>query len=333
MGERLHELWLRISALWRARELDRELEDEMAFHLAMREQSLRDQGVAAGAARDAATRQFGNTLKVKESLRELWRWGSLDRAWQDLRFGLRLARRQPAFTAVVTITLALGIGATTAMFTIVDTVVLRPFPFPDPDRLFIIWETNHERDINRFSASAANFVDWSEGTAALAELGAFEMRNDNRTDGAQAEQVNGAVASYGFFRALGIQPAVGRFFLPDEDRPGNRGVVVLGHEYWQRSFGGDPGAVGRSVTLNGEPHVIVGVLPVLRAPFVADLWRPLAADVAQLDRGDHNVNAIGRLARRPVSGAGGGGAADDCRRAGGTVSRKQGLERPHRVPL
>jgi putative ABC transport system permease protein len=293
--EWLNELRLRVRALWRSRQLDRDLEDEMAFHLEMRERSLRDDGAAADAARAGARRQFGNTLIVKETMRELWRWGAIDRLWQDVRFGIRLAGRQRSFTAIVVATLALGIGSATAMFTIVDAVVLRPFSLPDPDSLVVMREINRERNLD-FGGSAANYVDYEAGATAFAALGAFEMRNDNRTDGAEAERVNGAVASAPLFRALGIQPAAGRFFTDDEDRPANRFVAVLGHEYWRRRFNGDPGAVGRTLVINGEPHSIVGVMPPMRDPFVAELWRPLAADPAALDRGSRNVDVIGRLA-------------------------------------
>lgn len=296
MSERLHELWLRVKALWRSRQLDRDLEDEVAFHLAMREQALRQDGMADRDARQQARRQFGNSVSVSESLRELWRFGVLDRLWQDMRFGARLARRQPSFTMVVVATLALGIGASTAMFTIVDAVMLRPYALPGSDRLVVAWETNLERDIDRFSGSVANYVDWQRSAATFAELGAFENRTDNRTDGAQAEQINGGVASSAFFRALGIQPAAGRFFLRGEDDPARRFVAVLGHEYWRRAMGGDAAAIGRAIVVNGEPHEIVGIMPPMRAPFVADVWRPLAPDVAQLDRGDHNVVVVGRLA-------------------------------------
>ena len=140
MSEWLQQLRLRLRALRRGRQLEQDLEDEMAFHLAMRERSLREDGAAAGDARDGARRQFGNTLIVKESLRELWGWGAIDRAWNDLRFGVRLALRQRSFTALVVVTLALGIGTTTAMFTIVDAVLLRPFSIPDPERVVVGWE-------------------------------------------------------------------------------------------------------------------------------------------------------------------------------------------------
>jgi putative ABC transport system permease protein len=294
--EWLNALKLRLSAVWRGKQLERDLDDEMAFHLAMREQSLRDHGAAPDEARHRARRQFGNTLIVKESLREQWRWGAIDRVWNDQRFGVRLALRQRSFTAIVVLTLALGIGTTTAMFTIVDAVLLRPFSIPHPERVVVVWETNRERGVTGSVASAANYVDWKQNVSSLPDLGAFGHRSDNRTDGPAAEQLNGALASASFFAVLAVQPAAGRFFRPDEDQPANRHVTILGHEYWRRAFAGDAAAIGRTIAINGEPHEIIGVMPPMRAPFVADLWRPMAPDVADLDRGDHDIIVIGRLA-------------------------------------
>ena len=296
MREMLHQLWLRLRALGAARQLDADLEDEMRFHLEMREQALRDGGLAPADARAAARRQFGNDVRIKESLREQWRWGPLDRLVQDVRFGVRLALRDRSFTAVVVATLALGIGASTAMFTIVDAVVLHPYQFPESDRLVVAWETNAERGTTRSVASTANYFDWRQAAPAFADLGAFENRTDNRTDGAAAEQLQGAVASSAFFRALAIKPVAGRFLLAEEDQPANRFVTVLGYDYWRSAFGGSTAAVGQSIVINGEPHEIVGVMPPMRWPFVADVWRPLAPDPADLDRGDHSIVVVGRLA-------------------------------------
>ena len=295
MRERLHELWLRITTLGRASQLDHDLEDEMAFHLEMREASLREEGVAADAARDRARRQFGNTLRVKESLRELWGWSAIERAVHDVRFGMRLARREKSFTTVVVVTLALGIGATTAMFTIVDAVVLRPIQLPAPHEVVVAWESNQERNVTRSVGSVANYLDWQEAATSFTDLGAFEIRTDNRTDGAEAEQLKGGVASSAFFRALRIQPTAGRLFRADEDLPANRFVAMLGHDYWRSTFAADLSVIGRPIVINGEPHEVIGILPPLRVPFAADIWRPLAPDRAQLDRGDHNVIVVGRL--------------------------------------
>jgi predicted permease len=296
MRETLTQLRLRLRAMLRQRQLDRDLDDEMTFHLAMREQANRDAGLSGDAARMSARKQFGSQMRVKESLREMWQWGSLDRAWQDIRFAWRGARRQPGFSLVVVLTLALGIGASTAMFGIVDSVVLRPIAFAEPDRLVTLWETNRERGIDRFVGSIGNYIDWQKDTTAFSDLGAFVSRSDNRTDGPQAEQIAGALASSALFRALGVQPVLGRFFRSDEDQPANRFVAVLGHEYWQRAFNGDRGVIGRAVVVNGEPHTVIGVMPPQRPWIRADIWRPIAPNPKDIDRGDHDAVVIGRLA-------------------------------------
>lgn len=296
MRETLTQLRLQLKALFRQRQLDQDLDDEMAFHLAMREQANRDAGLASDDARLSARRQFGSQTRVKESLHELWQWGWLDRAWQDIRFAWRGARRQPGFSLVVILTLALGIGASAAMFSIVDAVVLRPIAFAEPDRLVVLWETNRERNINRFVGSVANYTDWQKDSKAFAELGAFVSRDDNRTGGSQPEKIAGAVASSALFRAIGVQPVIGRFFRSDEDQPGNRFVAVLGYEYWQRAFGADRGVIGRAVIVNGESFTVIGVMPAQRPWLRFDIWRPLAPDVSKLDRGDHDAVVVGRLA-------------------------------------
>ena len=254
-----------------------------------------------------ARKQFGSQARVKESLRELWQWGSIDRAWQDIRFAWRGARRQPGFSIVVILTLALGIGASTAMFSIVDSVVLRPIAFAEPDRLVTLWETNRERGIDRFTGSIANYTDWQKDTTAFADLGAFVTRSDNRTDGAQPEQIAGAIASSALFRALGVQPVIGRFFRRDEDQPANRHVAVLGYEYWQRAFNGDRGVLGRAVVINGEPYTIdrrdAGAAPVdPRRHLASDRARP-REDRSRRSRRDRRrpprARPVDREGRRP----------------------------------
>jgi predicted permease len=296
MRETFTQLRLRLSAMLRQRQLDRDLDDEMAFHLAMREQANRDKGLTADDAKMTARKQFGSQARTKESLRELWQWNSIDRAWQDLRYAGRAARRQPGFSLVVVLTLALGIGASTAMFSILDSVLLRPIQFEEPDRLVTIWETNRDRNIDQFSVSIANYADWQKDAAAFADLGAFTRRNDNRTDGAQAEQVAGAVASSAFFRALRVRPVIGRFFRSEEDLPANGNVAVLGYEYWQRAFNSDTKVLGRAVVLNGAPYTVIGVMPAQRPWIRADIWRPIAPNLMSLDRGDHEAVVLGRLA-------------------------------------
>jgi putative ABC transport system permease protein len=214
---------------------------------------------------------------------------------QDARFTVRMLAKSPGFTLVACLTLALGIGANTAIFSVIDAVMLRPFSYPDPGRLVMAWETNPPRDIHTFTCSIENYFSWAAQQTSLEALGAWEQRSDNRTDGETPERIQGFRASSALFRALGVAPAAGRFFLPEEDQPANRFVAVLGYAYWRRSFDSDPGAVGRSVKINGETYTVVGVAPPMRPPLRADVWRPFGVARGASDRGDHSLNVVGRL--------------------------------------
>jgi putative ABC transport system permease protein len=219
----------------------------------------------------------------------------MTQVWQDVRFTLRMLAKSPGFTAVACLTLALGIGANTAIFSVVDAVMLRPFSYPEPERLAMAWETNPPRGIDTFTSSVGNYHSWVEQQTSFEDLGAWELRSDNRTDGDMPERIQGGRATSALFRALGIHAAAGRLFLPEEDQPANRFVAVLGHEYWQQRFEGNAGVVGRSLAINGETYTVVGVAPPMRLPLRADIWRPLGVAAGEGDHGDHFLWVAGRL--------------------------------------
>jgi putative ABC transport system permease protein len=216
--------------------------------------------------------------------------------WQDLRYAARSLRGNPGFTAVAAITLALGVGANTAIFSVINAVMLRPLPYAQSDRLVRLWESNPPRGWPQFSVSHPNFLDWRARTrswqALAAESGVtFTMAGQ---DGAQIAR--GSMVSVDFLPALGVTPALGRNMRPEEDRPGGHTrVAILADGFWRRVFGGDPSVLGRAVALNGNPYTVIGVLP---ATFEwgsdLDLLVPLAADPAR-SRGDHRLIVIGRL--------------------------------------
>ena len=202
----------------------------------------------------------------------------LDALLHDVRYVLRQLRRAPAFTLVAVLTLALGVGATTAIFSAVHAVVLRPLPFDEPDRLVRVYESSP-------STSAADevspkvFAAWRAGTRAFARMTAIETRSATLVDRtARPEQVAMLRTTADYFPLLGVRPLLGRAFTRDEDRPGANHVLVLGHRYWLRRFGGDPAVVGRSVLLDAVPHTVIGVMPATLEPptGVADLWTPIA---------------------------------------------------------
>ena len=225
--------------------------------------------------------------------RRTW-WDSVR---QDARYGVRTLRRSPGFTIVAAATLSLGIGASTAIFTVANTVMFRPLPFTDSARLMRLWESNPEKGWPTFSASHPNFLDWRAQSHSFEQLAAQSNAGFTLTSQGTAEIVRAITVTADFLPALGIAPTLGRNFRTDEDRPGGHTTVaILMHDFWQRKFGADPAAVGTSVTLDGRHFDVVGVLP---ASFQwgnrTDLLVPLAPDPARA-RGDHRLLVIGRLA-------------------------------------
>jgi hypothetical protein len=219
---------------------------------------------------------------------------TLAHLWQDVRFGARMLRRNPGFTAIAALTLALGIGANTAIFTVVNAVMLRPLPFPDPDRLINVYETNLARGWTSFSASHPNFLDWRDRGKSFERLAAWRGASFTASSGGTPEAVAGAAVTEAFFPMLGVTPVLGRNFLPEEDRPGGSRAVIVGHGFWQRRLGGDPAVLGRTLTLTDESFTIVGVLPASFGWSDAEVFVPLAPDPAR-SRGDHRLNVLGRL--------------------------------------
>lgn len=216
---------------------------------------------------------------------------------QDVRYGLRTLRRSPGFTIIAAATLSLGIGATTAIFTVANTVMFRPLPFQNPQQLVRLWESNPEKGWPTFSASHPNFLDWRSQSTSFERLAAQSNTGFTLTSKGEAEIVRALTVTSDFLPVLGITPTLGRNFRADEDRPGGRTTVaMLMHDFWQRKFGADPGILGTRVTLDGRPYDVIGVLP---PSFTwgnrTDLLVPLAPDPARA-RADHRLLVIGRLA-------------------------------------
>jgi len=221
----------------------------------------------------------------------------LSEALADALHGMRLFLKRPGFTAAVVVTLALGIGASTAMFTILNAVLLRPLPYPDPDRLVRIWESNPGRGMTQFSASQPNFLDWrAQGTTAFEQLAATQSRPQNLggAGGAEAERVRTLAVTRDFLPLLGVRPILGRDFLPEEDQPGQgEAVAVVSRGLWQRRFGGDPALVGRTIVLDEVPTTVVGVVPEFHWGEY-EVFVPLRPDPAA-NRGDHRLGVYARL--------------------------------------
>jgi putative ABC transport system permease protein len=225
----------------------------------------------------------------------------VDSLAQDIRFGVRSLLRAPAFTAVALLTLALGIGGSTAIWSAVDAVLLRPLPYPEPERLVAVWTSEPKRGKPTGSNSYPDFEDYRAQTASFEDLAAFHSRGYTLTGGSEAERLLGGRVSAAFFPLLRVSAYLGRTFTPDDDRPGAPPVALLTHGLWQRRFGASPGVVGRSLTVDGEPHTVVGVLPASFAfPMdleEAELFTPMAREdeESRRERGMHYLAILGRL--------------------------------------
>jgi putative ABC transport system permease protein len=216
--------------------------------------------------------------------------------WQDVRYGVRVLVRVPVFTAVAILTLALGIGANTAIFSVVNAVLLRPLPFADPDRLVMLWETSQATGEDQVPVAPADYFDWQAASQRFERLAAFHPWSFNLTSGGEPERISGAVATANLFELLGKKPALGRGFRLEEDRPGGPAVVVLGHGLWQRRFGADPGVLGRKLVLDDVPYAVVGVMPAgFEMPDKAEIWKPLGRAPESADREFQFLRVIGRL--------------------------------------
>jgi len=283
------------------RRREKELEDEIQAHLAMARQDRIDRGEAPREAETNVLREFGNVTVVKEVTREMWGWSAVEVFWQDLRYAARTLVRSPGFTAVALLTLALGIGANTAIFSVVNVALLKPLPFDDPDRLVQVWTRGlrgggGEGDWSSFP----DIVDWRKENKVFEDLEAYRTWVFTVSGDAPSEAMPGFLMTSRFFGLLGVRPLLGRTFLPDEDQPGRNRVVVLGYRLWQRRFGGDRSVVGRAITINGSSYTVIGVMPagsrfLYQYPDVFELYMPVQSYSDQEERGSHNYYAIGRL--------------------------------------
>ncbi len=299
------------SRFWRT-PVEDEVDAELAFHVEMRARELVEQGMHPAEAREAAIRRFGNITQVNATCRaigkrrdhEMRRTEYFSELTQDVTFACRQLAKSPGFTVVAVLTLALGIGATTAIFSAVQSVVLRPLPFPQPDRLVSIYE--YVRN-NRSNVSAGNFVDGIEPVAAFSAVGAEQFSSFNLSDTGDTERVFGGRVTAGYFDVFGLPAAHGRVFTKEEDQPGREQVVVLSHGLWARSFGSDPAVVGRRITLNERPYDVIGVMPAAftYAANQEELWVPIAFTAERKATHDeHYLQIYGRLKPEATAGTG-----------------------------
>jgi putative ABC transport system permease protein len=279
---------------------DRELEEEIRFHLEMKAEEYVAAGMEPREARRAARRQFGNATRLREMSRETWGFDMLETLLQDIRYGARVLAKHKGYTAVAVLTLALGIGANTAIFSVVNAVLLRPLPFAEPEQLVRVFGTSARRSNFTRPHSYLNFSDLRAQNRTFEGMAAYTGSSSALSGSEAPEQITGVVASGDIFRVLRTKPLMGRLLTPEDEKPGGSSVVVISQGLWQRRFGGDPQIVGRLIRLDGREREVVGVTPAdFRFEFVTDatdFW--MAIDPAQSEfqhRGAIFLEAIGRL--------------------------------------
>jgi predicted permease len=293
--------------LWRVSVVE-EVDDELAFHVEMRVRQLVAGGMSPEAARAEAIRRFGDFDRVTRACREIGRRRDshmrmtelLGDLRQDIEYAVRQLRRSAGFAAVAVLTLALGIGATTAIFSVVHAVVLRAVPYVDPDRVMLISETFLGR---QSSLSAGNFAEYRARSSAFAAMSAVQYANFNLVADDRAERVFGGYVSHGFFDVFPVRPILGRVFTADEDAPGRESIVILSHRLWSTRFAADSGLPGREIRLNGRPHLVVGVMPSdfdLTSNNAA-LWVPIAFTPQRLAMYDERYLTVFGLLEPTVS--------------------------------
>jgi putative ABC transport system permease protein len=273
--------------------VEHELDEEMQYHLERQIEEERRAGRSPDEARHAAMRTMGAIEKSKEECRDVRRPALIAEAVADIRYAARALGRQPGFAAIVVAIMTLGIGANTAVFTVVNAVLLKPLPYPGADRIVTLstWEAARG-EINRL-VTIANFRDWRDQSASFEAMAAYRPGEAPVTANAVAEYVRNATVDGGFFRVFGVDPVLGRTFTPDDIVPGNH-IAVISHAYWQSRFGGEANVLTRTLRLGLNEFSIVGVMPPgFQFPSQTDLWRPLAT--TSTSRTSHNLFAVARL--------------------------------------
>ena len=295
----LNDLFFRLRALFRRKTVEAELDDELRLHFDFNVRKYENSGLTRAEALRRARLEFGGMGQVKEECREARGVHFMEELFQDIRYGLRMLRKSPGFTAVALLTLALGIGANTAIFSVVYGVLLRPLPYKDSDRLIVLNETTPK--VGQVSVSYPNFLDWRSGNRSFSQMAAVASVSFNLAGVDQPENINGEAVSPYFLSMLGVRPILGRDFDASEEKAGTAPVVLLSYQLWQSHLGGNASALSRTINLDGKSFNIIGVLPPdFRSIDKTDVMVPIGVWLtgnsdanSRGDRGD--MAAIGRL--------------------------------------
>lgn len=293
-------LLTRILNTFRRGRLDRDIDDELAFHIEMRAREHERSGMTSVDARREAVRQVGHPSALRDRTRDVDVFVRLETAWLDARYAARALVRTPGFALAAILTLALGIGANTALFAIVYGVLLRPLPYAEADKLYTVYQTSES--FGRTRAAPLDFLDWRERTRAFSGMAAHAGTSFTLSGGSDPEFVIGQLISAELFDVLAVRPTLGRAFRPEENEAGRNQVVILSHRLWMRRFGGDPNAIGRTIIANGKPFTVIGVMPAGFAYQSTryELWTPFpfrgsSSDNLPVNRESRYLEVIARL--------------------------------------
>jgi predicted permease len=302
----LQDLRFRLRALFQKKAMDLELNEELRFHFENEVEKYKRAGMSEDAARRRARLFFGGQEQIREDCQDARGVSFLETTIQDVRYSLRAMRKNPGFFSIAALTLALGIGASTAVFSLVNTILLKPLPYPNANRVVMLWREGPLAGIGDMPWAPGEYSILARAATAFQNLGAFKKDSFNLTGLSNPELLEGVRASAGFFPALGVSPSLGRTFTAEEDQPGHDHVTVLSNRVWRSRFGGDAGIVGKTVDLNGYPYTVIGVMPasftfpnqdgippLLDLPKETQLWVPLALPASPT--GANELGVIGQL--------------------------------------
>ncbi len=298
----LHKLSMQIRMLFQRSEEGARLDDELQFHLEQQIAENIAKGMSAEEARHAAMRTFGNPTALRDQTRDTWRWNWLEQLWRDVRYGTRTLARTPSFTVIAIFVMALGIGANVALLTVVRSVLLKPLPFKDVNRLVRLFEASSDGSFQDNIVAGGTFASWKEQAHSYEDMAITKRVDYNLSGngGQLPELVNAYITSWNLFPMLGVQPALGRNFLPTEDQLSANPVVILSWGLWKRRYGGDPGIIGRNILLDSRSYTVIGILPAWfaypdnRVQLWTALYHEKPPDLMQMHTA-HNFDVIARL--------------------------------------
>jgi predicted permease len=298
----LHQLWMKVTMLLGRANAGGQLDDELQFHIDQQIAENRAAGMSEEEARQAALRIFGNPAALRDQARETWSWHWLEQLSRDVRQSIRSLLRTPGFSIVAIAVLALGIGANVALFTLVHSVLLKPFPFPEPDRLVRIFEADAHGRFQDNLVAGGDFADWQSQSHSFEAMAAkrWQSHSLSGTQGQLPEIAEGQTASWNLFPMLGVKPVIGRLFSAADDRPQAPATVVLSWGLWKRRYGGSPAVLGSTIMLDANPYTVIGVLPAWftypdsRVELWTAIYHERSPMIMSLHQA-HNLDVVARL--------------------------------------